>query len=49
MGKLSFVGGIIAPTFFQKDEVQWGLVIGAAIVAVIFFTLAYFFDELNEE
>lgn len=49
IGKLSFVGGIIAPTFFQKEEVQWSLVIGAAIIAVIFFILAYFLDELYGE
>ncbi|ULO03735.1 DUF6722 family protein [Campylobacter sp. RM12651] len=48
IGKLSFVGGIIAPTFFQKEEVQWGLVLGATIVAIIFFALAYYLDELYD-
>lgn len=48
MGKLSFVGGIIAPTFFQKDEVQWSLVLGAFLIAALFFAAAYYLDELDE-
>ncbi|MBZ7994091.1 hypothetical protein AVCANL279_01000 [Campylobacter canadensis] len=49
IGKLSLVGGIIAPTLFSKDEVQWSLVFIAAIVAIIFFYLAYCIDEIYNE